>query len=244
MKYVQMIKEVFTRAVSIGWLTANIFDSYSCHYDEIDQEWLAMDDMFRLKDHTFGRPQLNEVRDVYVFASFTGYAYAELDSAAPTDLRVGVDGKQWISKDRQKTGTDETLPLLPIALGIIKRYKNHSTCLRRGTLLPVPSCEEYNRCLKEIGSELGLKIQLTTHKARYFFANVVADDNGVELRITGQLMGQKSLKTTAKYVRKNKRLLAENMKAVEDKLFHPDGTLRDKKLPPKHQGKVITLRVV
>ena len=109
MKYVQMIKEVFTRAVSIGWLTANIFDSYSCHYDEVDQEWLAMDDMFRLKDHTFGRPQLNEVRDIYVFASFTGYAYAELDSAVPTDLRVGVDGKQWISKDHQKTGTDETI---------------------------------------------------------------------------------------------------------------------------------------
>jgi hypothetical protein len=29
---------------------------------------------------------------------------------------------------------------------------------------------------------MGLQIELTTHTARYFFANVVADGNGIELQ--------------------------------------------------------------
>jgi site-specific recombinase XerD len=245
MKYVQTIKEVFTRAVSIGWLSANVFDNYHCHYNDVNQDWLPMDEMIRMINFKFSRPKLNEIRDIYVFASFSGYAYAEIDSAGYDDLRVGVDGKQWIGKDRQKTGEDETLPLLPICLEIIERYRNHPVCIRRKSLLPVPSCEEYNRCLKEIGAEMGLNIELTTHTARYFFANVVANDNGLELRITGQLLGQKSLKTTAKYVKKNKRLLAENMQQVENNLFHQDGSLRNKKHPATNQGaKVITLRIV
>jgi len=244
MKYVQMMKEIFTRVVSLGWLPANILEAYSCHYNDVDQEWLSMADMIRLKDHSFSREKLNRIRDVYVFSSFTGYAYAEMNSASAEDLRVGVDGKAWISKDRQKTGEDETLPLLPIALDIIERYKDDPECVRKGALLPVPSNEEYNRCLKDIGQEMGFKIVLTTHTARYFFANVVADDNGLELRITQQLMGHKSIKTTQKYVRKNKRLLAANMQTVEEKLYGKDGPLQDRTIPPASGGKVITMRVV
>ncbi|GGB26111.1 site-specific integrase [Puia dinghuensis] len=244
MKYVQLLKEVFSRSVSIGWQQSNVLAAFTCHYNDTDAEWLSMDDMIRLKGHVFSRDELNRIRDLYVFASFTGYSYVELSNATQEDYRTGVDGKVWISKDRQKTGSDETLPLLPVALEILEKYKDDPKCRRKKTLLPIPTNAAYNRCLKEIGDEMGFKIKLTTHTARYFFANAVADDNGLELRITAQLMGHKSLRTTQHYVKKNKRLLAANMQNVEDKLYGKDGALEVKVPQNSSEAKVITLRIV
>lgn len=49
----------------------------------------------------------------------------EVYTLSLTDIITGLDGKKWISKDRQKTNGDETLPILPIALRILEKYKDH-----------------------------------------------------------------------------------------------------------------------
>lgn len=185
MKYVQTLKEVFTRAVPIGWLPANIFDAFKCGYRKVDHDWLTMEELLELMTTDFaelGHPPLNVIRDIYVFSSFTGLSYAEVYSASPSDIIIGVDGKKWISKNRQKTDADETLPLLPVPLALIEKYKDHPLCVKRRKLLPVPCNVEYNRRLREIAALKGIKIVLRTHKARFFFANVVAFDNGIDAR--------------------------------------------------------------
>lgn len=40
---------------------------------------------------------------------------------------------------RQKTGVPANLPLLPKALEIIEKYKNHLKCKARGKILPMIS---------------------------------------------------------------------------------------------------------
>jgi hypothetical protein len=71
--------------------------------------------------------RLEEVRDVYVFCCFTGYAYETVYKLEPGNIFKGLDGKPWIIKDRQKTGVEETVPLLPIPLAIIEKYKIMNT---------------------------------------------------------------------------------------------------------------------
>jgi len=113
-KYTSTFKDIMTRAVANGWVPANIFLAFQSKYARTRREWLSWEDMNWLIHHEFSKDTLNLVRDLYVFESFTGYAYAEIRSARPSDFRAGNDGKLWLSKDRRKTDCEETLPMLPM----------------------------------------------------------------------------------------------------------------------------------
>lgn len=157
MKYAQWIKEIMDRTVSKGWTQANIFSIFRCAYKDPDHDWLRMDELNMLKDYPFEKEKLKPIRDIFIFSSFTGLSYQEIYTLKPKDIVTGLDGKKWLSKNRQKTGGDETLPLLPLPLEILDKYKNHPKCQRKGRLLPVPTNQEYNRCLKEICLITGLQ---------------------------------------------------------------------------------------
>lgn len=157
---------------------------------------------------------------------------------------TGIDGKMWIKMDRQKTEVDETVPLLPLPLQIIERYQKDPYCLSRNKLLPVPSNQEYNRCLKVIATTTGLKIVLRTHKARFFFANEVTYNMGVPLKTISRMLGHKSVKTTEIYVRANRKNISDNMEMVEKKLFNDEGQLISKSNKNNEVGKVITMKKI
>ena len=82
-----------------------------------------MEEMADLMGSNFGNNHVNLVKDIFVFQSFTGLSYAELRELGPDDLITGVDGKLWISKNRQKTGGNETLSLLATALDILENTR-------------------------------------------------------------------------------------------------------------------------
>lgn len=187
-----------------------------------------MQEMEELMNLEFDKDSLNEVRDIAVATAFTGFSYQEIYSAKPTDIYIGIDGKKWLGRNRQKTGEEEAVPLLPIVLHIIKKYENHPLCIRRGTLLPVPSNVQYNRSLKEINKRINSKFLDLTHRLRFFFANEVTFNQGVPLKTVSKMLGHKSIKTTEVYVRANKNNISENMEMVEKKLFTGDGGLRSK----------------
>jgi len=240
MKYAQCIKEMMDRAVAKGWISTNVFVIFKCQYEDTDRKWPTLAEVQTLIKTVFGRNKLNEIRDIFVFECFTGLSYAEMRRLSPSHIITGVDGKKWISINRQKTDGDETLPLLPIAAQILEKYGNHPICARRRCLLPVPTNEEYNRCLKEIAKEAGLVVYLTTHTARYFFANVVAFDNGVPLKIIAGMLGQDSIGTAAKYVKANKGNISKAMEKVSEAMFSEEGHL----LPPPRLDKQVNAKQI
>jgi hypothetical protein len=164
-------------------------------------------------------------------------SYAEIRRLSANHIISGGDGKKWISINRQKTDGDEILPLLPIAEQILEKYRDHPVCVRRRILLPVPTNEEYNMCLKQIADEAGLIILLTTHIARYFFANVVMFDNKIHLKLIAGTMGQKSIATAAKYTKANKGNIGRAMEHVEERMFSEDGDLLPAPKPKLVKGK-------
>jgi len=228
MKYVQCVKEIIDRAVSKRWVPSNPFTVFRCHYQDPHHDWLNMQELEKLLNHQFSNEKLNVIRDIFVFSSFTGLSFQEVYTLRPLDIITGIDGKKWINKNRQKTGGDETLPLLPLPLQLLEKYKDHPVCVNRNKLLPVLTNQEYNRCLKVIADITGIGIVLRTNKARFFFANEVTYNNVVPLKTVSRMLGQKSVKTTEVYVRANRRNISEEMEKVEKLLFTLDGKLKAK----------------
>jgi integrase len=201
---------------------------------------------------SFQTPKLAEIRDFFVFQCFTGYSYAEVKRLNPEHSFTGIDGKRWMSIHRLKTGGEETIPLLPLPLDILQKYEDHPTCVRRRTLLPIPSCEDYNRLLKLVAELAGIRINLTTHTGRYYFANEVTYNNGAQLKTVSRLLGHKSINSTAKYVKGNRKHIADTMAGIQEILFTEDGQLRTaasstlrKEQPADRAGaRVVPLRAV
>lgn len=225
-KLVRFFKEIVERAVSKGWLTASVYRLYRCEYKEPEPDWLTMEEMVTLKDWVFTDERLGEIRDIFIFGSFTGYSYLELRRLRQCDLKT-IDGKQWVSIGRRKNHNEEALPLLPLAAQLLEKYKDHPTRIRTGRLLPMPTNQEYNRRLKDLMKETGItNINLRSHKSRYFFANEIAYNNGVPLRTVGKMLSHGSEATTRRYVRPNKRHISTSMEDVQAKLFHDNGQLK------------------
>ena len=225
-KYAQCVKEVIDRAVANGWMTTNVFSLFKCNYIMPQHDWLQVEELNIIQQHHFKKPILNTIRDIFMFCSYTGFSYQEVYSLGPKHLKKKDDGEIWASIKRQKTGAIESVPLLPPAVKLIEQYKDHPVAVRRNRLFPVPTNQTYNKSLKIIAAELDIDITLKTHKARFYFANEVTFNNGVDLKTVSRLLSHESVKTTETYVMSNPRKVSESMKMVKEKLFNKDGELK------------------
>jgi len=159
-----------------------------------------MQEMIRLINFEFYDKELSDIRDIFVYQSFAGPSYAELHVLKQCHLVSGIDGKTWVEQNRRKSTSKETLPLLPICLAIIEKFRNHPRCRRSGKLLPVPSGQHYNRSLKRIGEATDIQCLRNSHQARCFFANEVAYASLKDLKMIGVLMGQRNPNSVHTYV--------------------------------------------
>jgi integrase len=82
-------------------------------------------------------------------------------------------------KEPRENDNPERVPLLPLALEIIEKYKAHPYCEVFDLLLPGNSNARYNGYLKEVAAVWGIKKHLTTHTARHTFATTVTLEHDV-----------------------------------------------------------------
>lgn len=116
-------------------------------------------------------------------------------------IAKGVDGEQWIFTTRQKTDTTSRIPLLAIAVDIVKKYADHPQCVNKNLVLPVLSNQRMNSYLKEIADVCGITKVLTFHMARHTFATTVTLCNGVPIESVSKMLGHTNIKTTQHYAK-------------------------------------------
>lgn len=220
MKYVKILKQMLKLAVDQGWLVISPLSGFKCIYEEPQRERLTMDEIMALYNKEL-IPRLAEVRDIYLFCCFTGYAYTDVLHLTPDNLVIGIDGERWIMKDRMKTHTAERVPLLPIALEIIDRYKESPYCKLYDRLLPVNSNQRYNAYLQEIAAVCGINKHLTTHTARHTFATTVTLENDVPIETVSQMLGHKCIRTTQIYAKITQQKVCNNMRTLRERLAAP-----------------------
>ena len=147
---------------------------------------LTKSELLKLSTHKFECSRLQQVADMYVFQSFTGFAYVDLCDFDYFKHIKKIDGKKWIFKCRVKNNIEAIVPMFNDAKRILRKYK---------LKLPVISNQKYNEYLKEIVKILSIDKDLTTHTARKTFAMVKLND-GFSIESVARMLGHNSIKVT------------------------------------------------
>lgn len=121
-------------------------------------------ELSRLMKATFDTPRLEQVRDLFIFSSFTGLHYQNLKSLRKENFHNKY-GQKWIFMVREQTDAFIHIPLLPVPQMILEKYKVRFA----GTdeLLPVPSNQRLNVYLKEIAELCGIEKNMTMYRLPY-----------------------------------------------------------------------------
>jgi integrase len=218
MKYISRTKSVFKWAKERGWIISSPIDSYKCSFIEKEPVILELHELMAMYEKPMPVKRLEEARDIYVFMCFTGFAYLDCYNLTPENIYWGIDKQKWITKDRQKTNSAESVPLLPIPLDIIEKYKTHPYCLNTKKLLPLNSNQRFNSYLKEIAAISGINKELTTHTGRHTFGTTVTLENDVPLETVSKMLGHRSIRSTQRYARVTKKKISNNMNDLKNKL--------------------------
>lgn len=218
-KIIKIVKKVFNMAVTLDWIPSHPLNGFKTSYRNPVRQVLTQEELNILINKEFQIARLEEVRDVFIFCCFTGFAYSDIYNFAKGEEEIGIDGNVWLCTERQKTGVSERVPLLPIALRILEKYKDHEYCIRNNKLLPVNSNQRYNAYLQEIATICGIKKKLTTHIARHTFATTVTLANGVPIETVSAMLGHTSIKTTQIYAKVLEKKVSEDMSMLKNKLF-------------------------
>jgi site-specific recombinase XerD len=217
MKYIRNVKKVINQTVLNGWLQRNPFAQFKCSTHAVIREILDEAELSALYSKEFKQERLGEVRDVFLFCCFTGYAFIDVFKLKQTDVAKGIDGDCWIFTRRTKTNTVSNVPLLPQAEEIVNKYKDHPKCVQSGKLLPVNSNQKMNAYLKEIATLCNINKELTMHIARHTFATTVTLSNGVPIESVSKMLGHKKLATTQIYAKVLEHKVSEDMQHLKQK---------------------------
>jgi site-specific recombinase XerD len=108
--------------------------------------------------------------------------------------------------------------LLPKAIEIIEKYKDHPETDVKGTVLPMRSNVKFNAYLKEVADLCQIEKNLTTHLARHTFATTVTLNNDVPMETVSKMLGHKNIKTTQIYAKVLDKKVGADMKILQEKL--------------------------
>ncbi|MEO7523792.1 MAG: site-specific integrase, partial [Ferruginibacter sp.] len=188
LKHFQRIQKVIKIAINRGWIQKNPFSSFNCKQEKTHRTFLTPDELKSIETKIFPLKRLENVKDVFLFSCYTGLAYVDIEQLSLNNLKIGVDGKQWIYTFRQKTNNKSNVPLLPQALKIIEKYKDYNGPCSRGSLLPMITNIKTNAYLKEIADICGITKNLTFHMARHTFATTITLSNGVPMETVSNML--------------------------------------------------------
>jgi integrase len=92
---------------------------------DTNRDFLTLNEVIQIKEKKILVKRIELVRDVFVFACYTGLSYSGILKLNKSHFQKGDDNNYWIIIDRTKTDTRCRIPLLPEALEILKKYENH-----------------------------------------------------------------------------------------------------------------------
>ena len=218
-KYIKNLKKIIHECQAKGWLEKDPFIGFKVKHKDAEIPHLSDAELKILEEKEFEIDRLEHVKDIFLFSCYTGFAYADAAKLTPTNIEIGIDGKKWISKNREKTNVSSRIPLLPQALAIIEKYKDHPKVSNSGKLLPVLSNQKVNSYLKEIADSCGFQKNITFHVARHTFATTVTLSNGVPIDSVSKMLGHKKITTTQIYAKILDNKVSADMNALQSKLI-------------------------
>ncbi len=218
MKYIKNTRKIVLLAQKNQLIDHDPFAGFKITQQEVKKEFLNMDEIRAIRDKEFKMERLSQVRDIFIFCCYTGLAYVDVEKLILDDIKTGLDGEKWIVINRQKTGVQSNIPILPEASELVTKYIDHESSGFRKRIFPVVSNQKMNAYLKEIGDVCGINKKMTFHMARHTFATTITLSNGVSMETVGSMLGHKNLKTTQIYAKVVQEKVSREMMALREKL--------------------------
>lgn len=138
-----------------------------------------------------------KARDMFLFACYTGLAYADIIRCSVKDVRV-IAGARCIAGRRQKTGQPYLVKLSDKAYAILCRYDSLRlmNCSSADEVL-ARSKRETSPSVAELA---GVDKRMTMHVGRHTFATI-ALSRGVPIEVVSKMLAHASVKTTEIYAK-------------------------------------------
>ena len=170
---------------------------------------LSRENFEKLRDLEIPEKRRSHVitRDLFLFACYTGTAYADAVSITRENLFPDDEGSLWLKYRRKKTDYLGRVKLLPEALMLIKKYREDT----RATLFPPQDYHTLRANMKSLRLMAGLSQDLVYHMGRHSFASLVTLEEGVPIETISKMLGYSNIKTTQIYARVTPKRLFEDM---------------------------------
>lgn len=203
-KYLKNVRAVINQGVRMGVIgkDVNPFRGYRIPNEPSEPKYLLPKDIqaieaLNLEDE---KPALRYVRDMYLFAVYTGLRISDTTTITPRDIQE-VGGNVFLVIDRmQKTSRGVRLPLNALGGGkpleILARY-------HQGEGVPYFGAYTHqfvSRELKRIAELAGITKRLTFHTARHTNATDLMN-RGVPLSVVQNVLGHTKQSTTEIYAK-------------------------------------------
>ncbi|WP_292010473.1 site-specific integrase, partial [Chryseobacterium sp.] len=210
-KYIRNFQKIINICLNNEWISKNPFIGYKSKIESVDVRFLTDMQLQKIREKNFNSERLRIVRDIFVFCCYTGLAYIDAKNLTRDKVTTGIDTGLWIKTKRVKTKIEASIPLLPEAQKILRRYENHPKCVNENIALPVLSNQKMNGYLKEIGDLCEIDFDITFHTARHTFATTVTLNNGVPLETVSKMLGHANIRMTQHYAKIQDKKIGEDM---------------------------------
>jgi site-specific recombinase XerD len=213
MKHIQRFKKITNFCIKNNYITKDPFVGFKISFKKTNRVYINKDELYILKNIKLNS-SLNKVRDIFLFACYTGLSYIDLYNLNIKNIQKGNDGLQWIYIKRHKTDIPSNVPILPYALYILDIYKKHKNTNR---IFPMISNQKTNKALKEIALLCNFNKKLTFHSARHTFATTITLTNGVPIETVSKMLGHNNIKTTQIYAQVIESKISSDMLKLRHK---------------------------
>lgn len=91
-RYMKCFKKFTNMALAKEWMRKDPFYGYKMEQDETDPVFLTYKELQAIMEKKFSIPRLELVRDIFIFASFTGLAFADVSTLQKENLVQDNEG--------------------------------------------------------------------------------------------------------------------------------------------------------
>ncbi|GHV48258.1 transposase [Bacteroidia bacterium] len=153
------------------------------------------------------RPSTRFTRDLFLFACYTGTAYADVVRITKENLFTDEEGSLWLKYARKKTDYRARIKLLPEAIALIEKYRDEN----RDTLFPMQSADMVKANMKGLRIMADIKEPMTYHSGRHSFASLITLEEGVPIETISRMLGHSNIQTTQIYARVTPKKLFDDI---------------------------------
>ena len=209
--YHRFLNSFIIDAMNEGLLRKNPYKGIHINRDptaDALNKFLTVEEFERIRDMQLPSNYLRHARDLFVFQTYTGLSYIDLEAFDATMIRE-VKGKLVYAGRRGKTNQEFTFLLMQPAMEVLRRYDMQ---------LPTLSNQKYNNYIKMVAVMAGVNKPVSSHWARHTCATMLLN-HGVGMEVVSKVLGHSSTKITREvYAKLLDETVAVAMAVVENRL--------------------------